>query len=169
MSFETNDGSECRGCARDVRELMAGEGIVESAIGRRTFLVQSGILAAIAALNACGGLGAGGDVTSPNLPANTTVTISNYSSLANVGGVALLTLGSAPVAIVRTGATSFLALSRICPHQGGLITTRGGDFVCTRHGATFDLNGTWIGGQPTRNMYQYTTSYDAANGTLTIS
>jgi Rieske Fe-S protein len=81
----------------------------------------------------------------------------------------VLTIGSAPIAIVRTGDTSFLALSRICPHQGGLIQLSGSDFVCTRHGATFDIDGGWIGGQRTSNMRQYTTSYDATSGTLTIS
>jgi Rieske Fe-S protein len=130
--------------------------------------VQSGILAAIAALNACGSLG-GGDVTQPGVPANTSINISDYPSLANVGGVALLNVGSAPVAIVRTGTADFLALSRVCPHQGGLITVSGSGFVCTRHGARFNLNGTWTGGQRTSNMYQYTTSYDAASGTLTLS
>ena len=168
MSMESNERSECSGCEADVPALFAAARTGDTAIGRRTFLVQSGILAAIAALNACGSLGSG-DVTAPGVPANTSIKISNYPSLANIGGVALLSVGSAPVAIVRTSDTSFLALSRICPHQGGLITVSGNEFVCTRHGATFNLNGSWIGGQRTSSMYQYTTSYDAASGTLTIS
>jgi Rieske Fe-S protein len=168
MSVEANNAPDCGGCAADGGALLAASEHSESAIGRRAFLVQSGILAAIAALNACGSLG-GGEITQPNVPANSSIKISDYPSLANVGGVALLNIGSAPVAIVRTSATSFLALSRVCPHQGGLITLYGSDFVCTRHGATFNLNGTWIGGQRTSSMYQYTTSYDAASGTLTIS
>lgn len=168
MSMESNERSECGGCGTDVRGVFAAAGVAESAIGRRTFLVQSGILAAIAALNACSGLG-GGDVTAPSVPANSSIKISDYPNLASVGGVALLSIGSSPVAIVRTSDTTFLALSRICPHQGGLITLYGSDFVCTRHGATFNLNGGWIGGQRTSNMYQYQTTYDAASGTLTIS
>lgn len=168
MSAETNQAPECRGCAADESRFLTASEVVESAIGRRTFLVQSGILAAIAALNACGGLSAG-DVTQPSLPANSSIKVGDYPTLANVGGVALLSLGGAPIAIVRTSTTDFLALSRVCPHQGGLITVSGNDFVCTRHGATFNLNGTWIGGQRTSNMRQYTTSYDATSGTLTIS
>lgn len=167
MSIDTNETSLCRGCG-NASELPSAARGVESAIGRRAFLVQSGILAAIAALNACGGLGSG-DVTAPSVPANSSITISNYPALANVGGVALVSIGSAPVAIVRTSTTSFLALSRICPHQGGLIGLSGNEFVCSRHGATFNIDGDWIGGQPTSNMHQYTTSYDATSGTLTIS
>lgn len=168
MSVDGKERRECRGCAADSNELMAMSSFADSGIGRRAFLVQSGILAAMAALSACGGLG-GADVTQPNVPANTTINISDYPALASVGGVALLNVGSSPIAIVRTSTTSFLALSRVCPHQGGLITVSGNDFVCTRHGATFNLNGTWIGGQRTSSMYQYTTSYDAASGTLTLS
>jgi nitrite reductase/ring-hydroxylating ferredoxin subunit len=143
-----------------------GAAAMGDGIGRRTFLVQSGILAAIAALNACG-MG-GGDVTSPTIPANTSISISSYPTLANVGGVAMVTIGSAPLAIVRTGTSSFLALSRVCPHQGGIVQLQGSDFVCPQHGATFNLSGTWIGGQRTSSLHSYTTSYDATSGTLTI-
>jgi hypothetical protein len=93
-----------------------GATIAGDGIGRRTFLVQSGILAAIAALSACGL--SSGDVTAPSIPSNTSISVSNYPSLANVGGVAMVTIGSAPLAIVRTGTSSFVALSRVCPHQG---------------------------------------------------
>ena len=139
---------------------------VEDGIGRRTFLVQSGILAAMAALAACGG---SSNATAPTLPANTQVNVGNYPSLANVGGVALVSLGGSPAAIVRTGTSSFLALSRICPHQGGIVNQSSSRWVCPVHGATFDLNGTWIGGQRTSSLHQYATSYDAASNTLTIS
>jgi cytochrome b6-f complex iron-sulfur subunit len=143
------------------------EGTDLTAIGRRTFLVQSGILAAITALSACGL--SGGDITAPNVPANSTIKVSDYASLANVGGVAMITLGSAPVAIVRTGTSSFIALSRICPHQGGTVQLSGNNFVCPNHGATFNTSGQWIGGQRTSSLHSYSTAYDSATGTLTIN
>jgi cytochrome b6-f complex iron-sulfur subunit len=167
MSLNSSERPECRGCSvatgYDVASFAQDDGI-----GRRTFLVQSGIMAAIAALNACGSLGVA-DVTSPNVPANSTITIGNYPSLATVGGVAMITIGSAPIAVVRTGSSDFIALSRICPHQGGIVNLSRNDFVCPRHGATYNLTGQWIGGQPAGNLHQYTTSYDSASGTLTIS
>ena len=134
-------------------------------IGRRTFLVQTGIFAAMAALAGCGG----SDATAPTIPANSSINIADFPSLSSAGGVAMLSLAGAPVAIVRTSASSFLALSRVCPHQGGTIGESGNRFVCPVHGATFDLNGNWIGGQRTSNMHQYATSFDASTNTLTIS
>jgi Rieske Fe-S protein len=134
-------------------------------IGRRTFLVQSGILAAMAALAACG---MSSDATAPTVPANSQVDVASYPALATVGGVAVLSLGNAPVAVVRTSATSFLALSRVCPHQGGIVQQSGNRWVCPVHGATFDIDGNWIGGQRTSSLHQYATTYDAASNTLTI-
>ena len=167
MSDHLNARPECHGCqASSTAALASFSNAPENSIGRRTFLVQSGMLAALAALAACGG---GTGATSPNVPSNTTVTVSDYPALANVGGVAMINIGYAPVAIVRTGDSTFIALSRICPHQGGTIGLYQGDFVCPVHGATFNLSGQWIGGQPTSNMHSYTTSYDASTGVLTIS
>lgn len=162
-----NDLSERSRCG-DCEALAGALAVPADGIGRRTFLVQSGILAAIAALNACGGLG-GSDVTAPTIPSNSSIKVSDYPALASVGGVAMITLGSAPVAVVRTGTSSFLALSRVCPHQGGIVQLAQNDFVCPVHGATYNLSGQWIGGQRANSLHQYTTSYDATTGTLTIS
>ena len=162
-----NDVSEQSRC--DDCNAMSGSSVARmDGIGRRTFLVQSGILAAIAALNACGSLG-GSDVMAPAVPSNSAIKVSDYPALASVGGVAMVSLGSAPVAVVRTGTTSFLALSRVCPHQGGIVELGQNDFVCPVHGATYNLSGQWIGGQRANSLHQYTTSYDATTSTLTIS
>jgi cytochrome b6-f complex iron-sulfur subunit len=166
MSLNNSETPKCRGCG--AAALSHVSNLAAERVGRRTFLVQSGILAAIAALEACGSLG-GADVTAPNIPANSTITVSNYPSLASVGGVAMIAIGTAPIAVVRTGASDFLALSRVCPHQGGIVNLAHNDFVCPRHGATYDLTGQWIGGQHAGNLHQYVTSYDATSGTLTIS
>ncbi|HEY2374897.1 MAG TPA: Rieske (2Fe-2S) protein [Gemmatimonadaceae bacterium] len=167
MSLHGEEPISCRGC--DAARAGYGAALEqEEGIGRRTFLIQTGVMAAIAALDACGSLG-GADVTAPNIPANSTITISNYSSLATVGGVAMISLGGAPVAVVRTSTSDFIALSRVCPHQGGIVNLLHNDFVCPRHGATYDLTGQWIGGQRANNLHQYTTSYDSTSGILTIS
>ena len=166
---EKNPRQACGDCTAVGPKRLLGEyAAAEDGIARRTFLVQSGILAAIAALTACG---ANSDSTAPSVPANSSINVSNYPALASVGGVAIVSFGSAPVAVVRTQASpaSFLALSLICPHQGGNIQLRGSEFQCPVHGATFDVDGNWIGGQPTSNMHQYSTSYDASTNTLTVS
>src|SRR5262249_55134633 len=118
------------------------------------------------ALAACGG---STDATAPSLPANSQVNIGDYSTLANVGGVAVVSLGGAPVGIVRTGASSFIAVSRVCTHQGGIVNQSGSHWVCPVHGATYDLDGNWVGGQLTSSLHQYSTTYDATANTLAIS
>lgn len=158
----------CPGCNEPQRTSLphVTDGDGPGLVGRRTFLVQSAILAAAAALAACaGGLS---DITAPGVPANSTIKVSDYPSLSSVGGVAMVTLGNAPIAVVRTGTSSFLALSRVCPHQGGTVGQSGNELVCPVHGAQFDLTGQWIGGQPTSSLHQYATSFDAAGGTLSI-
>jgi Rieske Fe-S protein len=165
--MKENDLSEQSRCG-DCDAISGSSAAPMDGIGRRTFLVQSGILAAITALNACGSLG-GSDVTAPSIPSNSSIRVSDYPALASVGGVAMVTLGSAPVAVVRTGTSSFLALSRVCPHQGGIVQLGQNDFVCPVHGATYSLSGQWIGGQRANSLHQYTTSYDATTGTLTVS
>jgi cytochrome b6-f complex iron-sulfur subunit len=139
----------------------------DCAIGRRAFIMHSAVIAAAAALAACG---VSGDTTAPSISStNDTIDVNNYPALASVGGIAVINLGNAPLAIVRTGQSTFLALSRICPHQGGTIDQSGNGFQCPVHGAQFSATGQWEGGQRTSNMFAYTTSYDAATGTLTIS
>ncbi len=156
---------DCVGCLAIAANQERPLAPVEEGIGRRTFLVQSSILAAMAALAACGG---STDATAPTVPANSQVNLADFPALANVGGVALVSLGGAPVAIVRTAASSFLALSRVCPHQGGIVNQSASRWICPVHGATFDLNGNWIGGQRTSSLRQYPTAYDAASNTLTV-
>ncbi|HET7132601.1 MAG TPA: Rieske (2Fe-2S) protein, partial [Gammaproteobacteria bacterium] len=41
------------------------------------------------------------------------------------------------------------AVSAICTHEGGTINLMGSDYVCPRHGATFDLDGNVLGGPAT--------------------
>jgi nitrite reductase/ring-hydroxylating ferredoxin subunit len=134
-------------------------------IGRRTFLTQSALLVAAAALAACS---AGADLTAPDLSGQATLKVSDYSALSSIGGVALVTIQSSPFAIVRTGTSSYVALSRVCPHQGSTVNQSGSGFLCPGHGARFDGTGTWIGGQSTSSLRSYATAYDAGTGTLTI-
>lgn len=134
-------------------------------IGRRTFLAQSALLAAAAALAACAGAA---DATAPSLSGQATITVSDYPALSSVGGIALVTIQSSPFAIVRTGSSSFVALSRVCPHQGSIVNQNGSGFLCPNHGAQFNATGGWIGGQPTSSLRSYATAYDASAGTLTI-
>lgn len=136
-------------------------------VGRRTFLLQGTMTALGLAMAACSGLGGG--ITGAPRSVSLTIDIGNYPALANVGGVAYVSAGNAPLAVVRVATDTFTALSRVCPHQGGIVgAVSGGLFVCPNHGATFDDYGRWVGGQPTGNLTSYKTSFDTSTGTLTI-
>ncbi len=130
-------------CAASCGAGLSDNGLPAEGIGRRTFIVQSALLAAAAALAACAGAGG---VTGPSLPSGTSINVNGYPELANVGGIALATLSGARLAIVRTGSSSFVALSRICPHQGTTVNVSGNGFLCPLHGARFSATGQWVGG-----------------------
>jgi len=142
-------------------------------IDRRAFLTQS-TLAAVAALlaEACGtGVWDPVSPTANVIPSTgLTFTLANYPALASVGGIQkVVDPSGAPLALVRTGATTFTALSLVCPHQGTTVNVSGSGFLCPNHGAKFAADGTWVGGQATANMTSYAVTYDAAAGTLAVA
>jgi cytochrome b6-f complex iron-sulfur subunit len=159
MSESMAGGAGCGGCDGDERTHAT------EAVDRRSFLVQGAVSAALLALAACSV-----DATAPSSGQSigSSITVADYPELANTGGVLLAGLSGRPIAVVRTGAASFLALSRVCPHQGGTIGTSGSGFVCPVHGARYDSTGHWIGGQRTTDMRTYSTVYDVSTDTLTI-
>jgi cytochrome b6-f complex iron-sulfur subunit len=137
------------------------------AVDRRTFVSRSLLAAAAAALAACS---AGSDgPTTPTSIGGATVKISDYPALATTGGLALVTVSGTPLAIVRTDTSTFVALSRVCPHEGGIVNSATGGFTCPVHGAHFSTTGTWLSGQRTSSLRSYATTYDAATQTLTIA
>jgi Rieske Fe-S protein len=163
MSFDAAASAcegQCGGCACG----LGGEQAQPMSIDRRDFVMRAAAALAAVALAAC----SSSDATSPSSVASTTFNLSNYPTLSSVGGVATVSIGGTPIAIVRTSSTTFAAFSQICPHQGATINVISSGFQCPRHGATFDKNGQWIGGQPTGNLTSYPVTYNAAAGTITV-
>ena len=117
---------------------------------RRDFLSQATLAAVATVLAACSGGGAGvtGPSASPNpepTPGTSgstlTVTLAAFGALANVGGIAAVgNLGVKPIAVVRTGATTYTALSRICTHAGCAVTgITNGVITCPCHNSEFSV------------------------------
>ena len=142
---------------------------VSAGISRRTFLTQ-GTLAAIAvALAACGE----DSSVAPSIDSNT-IRLADHPALGSVGGVTFITLHGVPVAIVRSGDSSFAALARACPHQGPLVDASSGGFTCPRHGTRFSITGEWVGGPAEtvktfeslqqRNLRSYPAQYGRGTG-----
>jgi len=158
----------CQGCARHQvpGPEAEAEAVPPAGIDRRE-LLKKGSLAAAAALllAACGSVAS--DLTGPSLGNSFTIKLSDYPPLASAGGVSMVSSpGGLPLYVENTG-SGYLALSRICPHQGGLIGAFSNGFQCPVHGATFNKSGNWIGGQPTSNMRRFNATADAS-GNLTI-
>ena len=135
-------------------------------IDRREFLEQLIAVTGLAGLAAC----AASVPTAPTI-ATFTIHVADFPTLASTGGIAVVDNGTRsgePVAVARTGTSTFVALSLVCPHRGATVEIVGNAFYCPGHGATFAADGSWTGGQPTSNLGSYRTTYDAVNGTLQI-
>lgn len=141
------------------------------ALSRRHFLGAATVTALATLIEACsdlngpGGLGGGGTVSGGAF----TVKLTDFPALGSVGGVARVSPGGSPVALVRTGAATFLAVSMVCTHQGTTVNIVSGGYFCPNHGAQYSTNGTWIGGQRTSSLPTFSTTYDAQAGTVAIS
>ena len=165
----TNDStlgerSDCGTCPLSPDALVGVPLADAGGVDRRTFLSRAMMSAAVLALAACG---ASDGATAP-FSGSSSINISQYPSLATVGGVALVTLNGSPLALVRSSQTTIVALSRVCPHEGATVNTSTGGFTCPRHGARFGPTGQWLGGQPTSSMRSYATTFDPATGALTV-
>lgn len=139
---------------------------------RRAFL-QRGALGAIGALvaSACGDRDIGGTYPTDPFPTTPlTIRIADFPALATVGGSARVDGDTAkPVAVVRTGADTYTAISLVCPHQGATVDVMSSGFKCPSHLAEFAADGTWIGGKQTGDLTLLGLTRDVAKGTLTIN
>jgi len=136
---------------------------------RRGFLEQSAQLAVLTIL--AGACGDAGSITGLNLNngQDVVVTLADYPSLAQAGGIARINGVSPPLAMVNEGGDVYSAFSLVCPHQGATVQITGSSFTCPAHGARFNANGNWTGGQRTSNLRQYATQYDGGAGTVTVT
>lgn len=137
-------------------------------VNRRAFLAQ-GTLAAVGAvlLAACGD-GSLGATTGP-VAVNGTIRIADFAALSAVGGIARVTVDGSPAAVVRAATDTYRAFSLICPHKGTTVNITGNSFRCPNHGATFSAAGRWTGGERTSNLFEFTVTANALDGTLLIS
>ena len=146
---------------------------------RREFLSQATLTAVVVVLAACSG--GGGDVTGPSATPNPeptpgtsggslTVTLGSFAALANVGGIAAVgNLGTMPIAVVRTGAASYTALSRVCTHAGCDVNVAGNGFSCPCHGSKFDSQGQATAGPAQAALQRFSVAVSSDGTKITIS
>jgi Rieske Fe-S protein len=133
---------------------------------RREFLSATTVAAVSTFLAACS---SGSDAATGPSNVNLTVTLANFAALNVVGGIAQVSSTGTPVAVVRSGASSYRAFSMVCPHQGTTIGITTSGFRCPNHGATFNANGAWIGGERTSGLFEFTVTSNTTAGTITIT
>jgi nitrite reductase/ring-hydroxylating ferredoxin subunit len=105
-----------------------------------TGLTRRQALAAAAALCGFGAVTAAGTGVA-HASGSLRVQLSKHPQLGRIGGVANVgTLNGAPVAVVRTGRSTYVALDRRCPHAGGIVSPSGREWVCPLHNSRFALN-----------------------------
>ena len=140
-------------------------------INRRGFLAKSALAAAtLVAAEACGDGQIGPPVRTGGIGGAVTVKLSDFPGLANVGTV--VDIGHER-AVVRTSATTFRGLSRICTHEGCDVDVRNNRFECPCHGSIFAADGSVIrgpsvGSAPIGPLPSRAVTLDATAGTITV-
>jgi cytochrome b6-f complex iron-sulfur subunit len=136
---------------------------------RKDFLSQVGVGAAAFLAPIClGGIAGCGKLSNdstPSAPSNVDFTLDVSSgALASNGGF----LVSQGILVARTNASTFLAVSAACTHEGTSVTynAANNNFVCPNHGAKFSSSGMVTLGPATTNLKSYNTSL--TNSTLRI-
>jgi len=147
-------------------------GACESCLTRRDFLGRVALVAGAVIAAGCGGASDITSGTGPIAGGSITLKPTDYAALANLGQPVEIrtTTGSASgIAVVRTSATTFLALSMSCTHEGTKVRIAGQIFDCPNHGARFDSSGAVTLGPATRALAQRALAYDVANDTIMVS
>lgn len=116
------------------------------------------LLIAPALFNACS---KDGDITDPggnnggggSSPLEVDLTSTAFADLGTVGGYAY----SGSILIFRTGEDTYLALSKVCTHQGCAVTYShdNGNIPCPCHGSLYTTGGVVVNGPATQNLKKY--------------
>jgi len=147
-------------------------GSCDSCITRRDFLGRVALVAGAVIATGCSVSDLTDVGTGPIPGGSISFKSTDYAALATTGQpveVKTSTGAKSGIAVVRTGASSFLALSMACTHEGTKVNIIGTTFDCPNHGARFSSTGAVTLGPANRALAQRTLSYDAATDTITVS
>jgi Rieske Fe-S protein len=152
----------------------------DDCLSRREFLTRSTLAVASVAVVAAGcGDGQFGPAALSITTQPVAIKVGSFPGLATTGQLVKLPQNlrgdGIPVliAVKRTGAATFTAISTVCTHQQCEIDVLGTRCECPCHHAKYDSDG-HVTGQPVdtqgsaTNLFAYTTSYAVATDTLTI-
>lgn len=106
------------------------------------------------------------------------VGVAPYTALAKPGGEAVPPdVGGRKLLLIRTNATTIVALSRTCPHQGfdlspdeaGVWDQTNQWLVCQAHGSVFGADGKVRQGPSTTGLASFPVTFDPATGKGTVT
>jgi Rieske Fe-S protein len=81
------------------------------------------------------------------------VKLKSIPELSSVGGsVGIGDIKGKPVAITRTGNSSYIAFSLSCPHQRVTVSQSATGWVCDAHGSEFEADGDLVLGPATTRL-----------------
>ena len=128
------------------------------------------LLVSPALFNACS-KGSDTTMTNPNNNNNNSsevvvdLTSSAYADLGTVGGYAY----KDNIIVIRTSDTQYVALSKICTHQGCtvLYNSATNQLPCPCHGSLYNISGNVLNGPATSSLKKYSTKIDGNNLIIT--
>lgn len=109
---------------------------------------------ALLALGGVGALPASADVNvQKSKKGRITVRLNSIPELSKVGGaVGIGNVRGTPVAIARTGESTYVAFSLSCPHQGVKVSRVAEGWECSAHGSQFEADGDLVLGPATTRL-----------------
>ena len=102
-------------------------------------------------------------------PSVVKVPLMNVGQTVGVDGVGQ---GGQGIAVTRLSATSVVAVSRQCTHQGctvALPTSAGGQLFCPCHGSLFTVQGSVVQGPATTALRTFAATIDTVNSQVDIT
>lgn len=147
----------------------------DDCLSRRAFLTRSSLaVAGAAALVAGCGDGQFGPEPRSTTTGVVTLKVASLLGLATTGQLVKIPPQLGLIAVKRTGAATFFAVSTVCTHQGCETNVASTGLECPCHLAAYDASGK-VTRQPQNtvgsatDLPTYTTAYDSATDTLTIT
>ncbi|OJV21304.1 MAG: (2Fe-2S)-binding protein [Dyadobacter sp. 50-39] len=112
------------------------------------------------------GTGISGTTTGTAINFTVDMTNSNTSKLKTNGNYII----TGDVLVARTTAGSYVALSKICTHEGNPVAYRSSsnDIFCQSHGSTFSIAGAVTNGPAAVSLKTYTVTVSTDGNTLTV-
>jgi cytochrome b6-f complex iron-sulfur subunit len=86
--------------------------------------------------------------------------------LTHASNAALQTVGgfiyTGNIIVIRTGTNAYMALSKICTHEGFTVTYNHNNnhIICNNHGSVFTTSGTVVNGPAQTNLRTYSVTVD---------